>query len=72
MLSLFRLRRREPDLARPYRAPGFPIVPGFALALAAVASVAMVYYNAVLALLFVTVMLVAVTLSVRLRAKHGA
>ena len=68
MLSLFRLRRREPDLVRPYRAPGFPVVPGFALGMAAVAAVAMVYYNAAIAMLFVTVMLIAVLLSVLLRA----
>jgi len=68
MLSLFRLRRREPDLVRPYRAPGFPVVPGFALGMAAVAAVAMVYYNAAIAMLFVTVMLIAVVLSIRLRA----
>ncbi len=27
MLSLFRLRKTEPGLARPYRAPGYPLVP---------------------------------------------
>ena len=35
MLSLFRLRRREPALARPFRAPGYPLVPAVALGLAA-------------------------------------
>jgi amino acid transporter len=29
--SLFLLRKNEPDLARPYRAWGYPIVPGLAL-----------------------------------------
>ena len=32
--ALFALRRREPDTPRPYRAWGYPLVPGLALALA--------------------------------------
>lgn len=68
MLSLFRLRKTEPGLARPYRAPGYPLVPGFALAMASVAGVAMIYYNLQIAGLFIVTMVVAVTLSVRLRA----
>jgi APA family basic amino acid/polyamine antiporter len=30
-ISLFVLRRREPDKARPYRAWGYPVTPGLAL-----------------------------------------
>jgi ethanolamine permease len=41
MASLFALRRREPDLPRPYRAPLHPIVPGVALVLAVVCLVAL-------------------------------
>ena len=36
MCSLFKLRRSEPDLERSFRAPGYPVVPGIALALALV------------------------------------
>jgi ethanolamine permease len=36
MVSLFRLRRIEPSLPRPYRAPGYPWVPCTALVLAVV------------------------------------
>lgn len=60
MLSLFRLRRREPDLERPFRAPLYPYAPGFALAVALVALVAMIYYNPLIFLLFAAVMGVAV------------
>jgi ethanolamine permease len=35
MLSLIRLRRTEPDLVRPYRAPLYPWLPLIALSLAA-------------------------------------
>ncbi|MBV8048548.1 MAG: ethanolamine permease [Paludibacterium sp.] len=52
MLSLFKLRRSEPALARPFRAPGYPLVPAVALALSVVSLVAMVYYNQLLAAIF--------------------
>jgi ethanolamine permease len=52
MLSLFALRRKEPDLARPYRAPFYPWIPGVALALALVSLVALTYHNHQIALLY--------------------
>ncbi len=45
MLSLFALRRREPDLPRPYRAPCYPILPLVAFLLAALALLMMLYGN---------------------------
>jgi ethanolamine permease len=45
MLSLFRLRRREPDLERPFRAVGYPYVPAVALAIAAVSLAFMAFFN---------------------------
>lgn len=56
MLSLFRLRRTEPDLVRTYRAPGYPLIPAVALALSLVCLVAMVWFNPVIATLFVLLM----------------
>ncbi|MEP6501955.1 MAG: amino acid permease, partial [Betaproteobacteria bacterium] len=53
MASLFRLRRVEPDLVRPFRAPMFPLFPAFALVAAVICLVTMVYYNALIAGLFV-------------------
>jgi ethanolamine permease len=43
MLGLIVLRRREPELARPYRAPLYPLVPIVAIALTLVCLVAMVW-----------------------------
>jgi APA family basic amino acid/polyamine antiporter len=40
-LSLFVLRRREPETARPYRAWGYPVVPGLAVLFAVALLVAM-------------------------------
>ena len=45
MISLFRLRRTEPDLARSYRAPLYPVLPVIALGGALIALTAVIYYN---------------------------
>ena len=60
MLSLFRLRHREPGLDRPYRAPLYPIAPAVALLLSIVALAAMIYYNPVIFLLFAAMMMLAI------------
>ena len=52
MLSLFKLRKTEPDLLRTFRAPGYPVVPGIALVLALVCLAAMVWFNMLIALVF--------------------
>jgi ethanolamine permease len=58
MLSLFKLRRSEPDLERTFRAPGYPIVPGIALLLALVCLVAMAWFNALIGLIFLAFMII--------------
>jgi len=45
MLSLFALRRREPDLPRPYLVPFYPLTPAVALVLAMLAAGTMLYSN---------------------------
>ncbi|WP_201986706.1 ethanolamine permease [Hymenobacter rubidus] len=52
LLSLFALRRREPELARPFAVPGYPLVPLLALALCMVSLAALVYYNLLLSGVF--------------------
>jgi ethanolamine permease len=58
MLSLFKLRRSEPNLERSFRAPGYPIVPGIALVLAVVCLIAMVWFNLVICGIFLCLMAV--------------
>ncbi|MZI95357.1 ethanolamine permease [Vibrio sp. CAIM 722] len=58
MLSLFKLRRSEPNLNRTYRAPFYPIVPGIALVLAVLCLIAMVWFNQVITLIFLAMMFV--------------
>lgn len=52
MLSLFKLRKSEPALQRPFMAPGFPVVPGIALALAIVCLISMAWFNPTIGLVF--------------------
>ena len=52
MAALFVLRKKEPDLKRPFRAPLYPLFPALALILSALSLVAIVYYNPWLSVLF--------------------
>lgn len=59
MASLFKLRRAEPELARPFKAWGYPVVPAMALGLALVALAAMIYYNFLIFVIFLAMGIVA-------------
>ena len=52
MLSLFKLRRSEPNLERPYRAPLYPIVPAISCGLACFCMAAMFVHNTTVGCLF--------------------
>ncbi|RRA49714.1 ethanolamine permease [Acidipila sp. EB88] len=56
MLSLFRLRRREPRMSRPFRAIGYPLLPLWALAGSAVCLASLLWYNHVVSVLFVALL----------------
>lgn len=45
MAALFKLRKDEPNLERPFVAPLYPYVPAIALVCAAIALITMIYYN---------------------------
>ncbi len=57
MVSLMRLRKKEPGLHRPFKAPAYPLFPVTALAIASVSLVAMTIFNARLALVYAIIML---------------
>uniref|UniRef100_UPI0025902A4A ethanolamine permease n=1 Tax=Pseudomonas sp. TaxID=306 RepID=UPI0025902A4A len=57
LLSLFRLRKTEPNLERSFRAPGYPVVPAIALVLALVCLVAMIWFNGQIACVFAGLMI---------------
>jgi ethanolamine permease len=52
MASLFVLRKKEPNLKRPYQSPLYPYFPAIALLLSLVCMFAIAYYNPMLSLLF--------------------
>jgi ethanolamine permease len=55
MFALLKLRKSEPDLERPYRAPGFPYIPYLALGLALGCFVAVFYYNLTIGMIFLAI-----------------
>lgn len=52
MISLFILRKKEPELERPFKAPFYPYFPIIALVFSVVCLVAIMYYNWELSILF--------------------
>ncbi|PJJ79504.1 ethanolamine permease [Mucilaginibacter auburnensis] len=52
MISLFILRKKEPDLERPFRSPFYPVFPGIALALCAVCLFSIIVFNPKISLMF--------------------
>jgi ethanolamine permease len=56
MVCMLRLRVREPQLERPFRAPFYPLFPITALIIASVSIIAMSIYNFKLALFYIVVM----------------
>ncbi|WP_336514120.1 ethanolamine permease [Pollutibacter soli] len=57
MLSLFRLRKKSPELARPFHTPGYPWFPAIALVIAIFSLIAMMVYNLYLGLLYFAILL---------------
>ena len=52
MIALLRLRKKEPNLERPFKVPMYPIFPVVALIIGVVSLVAMTIYNLKLALIY--------------------
>lgn len=59
MMSLFALRKNEPNLARPFKAYAYPLFPMIALVLAAISLITMIYYNQQLTIVFFGLMILA-------------
>ncbi|MFY0598399.1 MAG: ethanolamine permease [Cyclobacteriaceae bacterium] len=57
MISFFALRKKEPNLERPFKVPVYPLFPALALIIAIVAFVAMTVYNIKLALIYGAILL---------------
>ncbi|MGC4104604.1 ethanolamine permease [Ferruginibacter sp.] len=64
MISLFVLRKKEPQATRPFNAPFYPCFPATALLLSLVCLVAIVYYNPMISVYFFALLLLIVILFV--------
>ena len=58
MISLFVLRKKEPQLERPFRTPFYPWFPAIALGLSVITLGAIIYYNRLLSVIFFAGLLV--------------
>ena len=58
MMSLFALRKNEPNLVRPFKAVAYPLFPIIALVLALLSLLTIIYYNQQLTLVFFGLMAV--------------
>lgn len=59
MMSLFALRKNEPNLARPFKAFAYPLFPMIALVLALISLATMIYFNQQLTIVFFGLMALA-------------
>ncbi len=57
MITLFKLRKSDPDMPRPFKVPFYPVFPAVALIIASVALVAMTIYNLHLAFIYFGILL---------------
>ena len=71
MAALFALRRREPDLPRPFRAVAYPLFPAVALGLSVVSLAAMIFYNLKVAVVFGSIIATAVGWRAALASKRS-
>ena len=58
MIALLRLRKKEPELERPFKVPMYPLFPITALVIAIVSFIAMTVYNTRLALIYCVILVI--------------
>lgn len=58
MISMLKLRKSAPELVRPFKVPLYPLTPIIALVIALVAMAAVIYYNLMLAGIYVLILAV--------------
>ena len=70
MISLLVLRRKEPDMVRPFKVPLYPWFPWIALILAVICMIAIIWYNGLLSIVFFGLMFVIGVLFIMFRKKN--
>lgn len=56
MFSMLKLRKTNPEMERPFKVPFYPVTPIVALVIASIAMCAVIYYNMMLALIYVAIL----------------
>jgi ethanolamine permease len=69
MISLFILRKKEPQLERPFISPFYPIFPAIALVISLICMVAIMYFSVAVSLVFFAILAVALIIFM-LMGKH--
>ena len=59
MFSLFQLRKKAPDLERPFKVPFYPLFPAVALVISVIALMAVTYFNLLLAGIYLGILILA-------------
>lgn len=57
MITLFVLRKKEPELPRPFKVPLYPVFPAIALIIATIALISITLYNLPLALIYFSILI---------------
>ena len=70
MLSLLKLRKKEPNLERPFKAPFYPFFPIIAFVLSLICMIAIVYYNQEIGMIFLVGMVVSLGVFHVVRGKN--
>ncbi|MCC8407966.1 ethanolamine permease [Mucilaginibacter sp. UR6-1] len=60
MVSLFILRKKEPDLERPFKSPVYPVFPAIALIISTICLITIMYFNLMISLIFVAGLLLSI------------
>lgn len=69
MVSLFILRKKEPDLERPFKSPVYPVFPAIALFISGICLVTIMYFNLMISLIFMAGLILSVLIFIAL-GKH--
>jgi ethanolamine permease len=56
MLAVLQLRKKAPEMKRPFRVPFYPFTPIIALVLAIICLIALCYYNVLLAICYFSIL----------------
>ncbi|MBE9583751.1 ethanolamine permease [Mucilaginibacter sp. JRF] len=69
MVSLFILRKKEPELERPFKSPVYPLFPAIALVISTLCLLTIMYFNLMISLIFIAGLLLSILIFIAM-GKH--